>query len=78
MRCCRKVFGRHLISLANSNSRVSHHKGDPGGSEADICGEVDNKVHLIPAKLTVPPALNVTVLTHQHSKLGRFDDHQVY
>lgn len=38
MRCCRKVCGRHLISLVNSNSEVSCHKCDPGGLEADICG----------------------------------------
>lgn len=80
MRCCRKACGRHRISLVNSNSKVSHHKRDPGSLEADICGEVDNKVHLISTKLTAPSALNVTVLIHQHasSKLGRFDDHQVY
>lgn len=48
--------------------------------EADICGEVDNKVHLIDTKQTGPPVLNVTALIHQHpsGKRGQFDAQQVY
>lgn len=73
-RRCRKLCGRHLFSPVNSNKEnVTHHKRDPGGLEADICGEVDDKVHLISTNLTLPSALNVTVVSHQSTgNLSRF------
>lgn len=71
-RRCRRLCGRHRFSPVNSSKdKVTHHKRDPGGLEADICGEVDGKVHLISTNLTVlsalplrsinPPAISATL-----------------
>lgn len=54
-------------SFLASKEKVTHHKGDPGGLEADICGEVEDKVHLLSTNLTVlpccihPPAISATL-----------------
>lgn len=69
-RRCRKLCGRHRFSPVNSSKeKVTHHKRDPGGLEADVCGEVDDKVHLISTNLTIlsalcsihPPAISATL-----------------
>lgn len=66
-----------IFSPVNSSKeKVTHHKRDPGGLEADICGEVDDKVHLISTNLTILSALNVTVVFHPSTgSLSHFKGH---